>query len=158
VNNVAIRNAAKAIILHNERILVNRCIGDNGEVYFDLPGGGQNQFETMEEAVIREVLEETGYKVKIVKFIALAEEIYDNSELREKYINYSHRILHIFLVELISEKAVEATEKDWQQEESLWIPFNEIDKVAFRPAQLSGRITDLINVSHPQYLGYVREN
>ncbi len=156
--NMAIRNTAKAIILNHDRILVNRCIAENDEIYFDLPGGGQNQFETMEDAVIREVLEETGYKVKIVRFIALAEEIYDNNELREKYFDYSHRILHIFLVELISEKAVEITEKDWQQEESLWMPFDEIDKVIFRPAQLSGRITELLNASYPQYLGYIREN
>jgi ADP-ribose pyrophosphatase len=155
---MAIRNAAKAIILHNDRILVNRCVTENNEVYFDLPGGGQNQFETMEDAVIREVLEETGYHVKIVRFIALAEEIYDNSELREKYFDYSHRVLHIFLVELISEKVAEITEKDWQQEESLWMSFDEIDKVPFRPVQLSGRITDLVNTSYPQYLGYVREN
>ncbi|MDF2802172.1 MAG: hydrolase [Anaerocolumna sp.] len=45
---MAIRNAAKAIILHNDSILINRCITKNGEVYFELPGGGQNQFETME--------------------------------------------------------------------------------------------------------------
>jgi ADP-ribose pyrophosphatase YjhB (NUDIX family) len=49
---MAIRNAAKAIILHNDKILVNRCITENNEVYFDLPGGGQNQFETMEDAGI----------------------------------------------------------------------------------------------------------
>ena len=155
---MAIRNAAKAIILHNDKILVNRCITENNEVYYDLPGGGQNQFETMEDAVIREVLEETGYKVKIVRFIALAEEIYDNNELREKYFDYSHRILHIFLVNLISEIADEITEKDWQQEESLWMSYDEIDKVAFRPAQLSGRISDLVKVNQPQYLGYIREN
>jgi 8-oxo-dGTP pyrophosphatase MutT (NUDIX family) len=154
---MAIRNAAKAIILHNDRILVNRCITEDNVVYFDLPGGGQNQFETMEDAVIREVLEETGYKVKIVRFIALVEEIYENNELREKYFDYSHRILHIFLVELLSDIAGEVTEKDWQQEESLWMSFDEIDNGYFRPRQLSGRITELINVSHPQYLGYVRE-
>jgi len=61
-------------------------------------------------------------------------------------------------VKLISDKAVEITEKDWQQEESLWMSFDEIDKVAFRPTQLSGRISYLVKVNHPQYLGYVREN
>ncbi|ABX43488.1 NUDIX domain-containing protein [Lachnoclostridium phytofermentans] len=155
---MAIRSAAKAIILHNDRILVNRCITENNEVYFDLPGGGQNQFETMEDAVTREVLEETGYKVRVIRFIALAEEICDNNELREKHFDYSHRIIHIFLAKLISEKTIEITEKDWQQEESLWMSLDEIDKVTFRPTQLSGRITDLVNVSHPQYLGCVRSN
>ena len=154
---MAIRNAAKAIILHKGKILVNRCITENNEVYFDLPGGGQNQFETMEDAVIREVLEETGYKVKIVRFLALAEEINDNKELREKYFDYSHRILHIFLVQLESENVAEITEKDWQQEESVWISIDEIDPIPFRPRQLTGRITDLIRVGSPQYLGCIRE-
>ena len=154
---MAIRNAAKAIILHEGKILVNRCITDNNEVYFDLPGGGQNQFETMEEAVIREVLEETGYKVKIIRFLALAEEINDNKEQRDKYLDYSHRILHVFLVQLESENAAEITEKDLQQEESVWISIEEIDNIPFRPRQLTGKITDLIHVSFPQYLGCIRE-
>ncbi len=153
---MAIRNAAKAIILHKDKILANRCMTGKNEVYYDLPGGGQNQFETMEDAAIREVLEETGYKIKIVKFLALAEEIYDNEERRAKYYDYSHRILHIFLAELLSEKCVEASEKDFQQEESIWMSFDEIDRVNFHPTQLSGRIRDLVCSSHPQYLGYVR--
>lgn len=154
---MAIRNAAKAIILHKDKVLVNKCLTQNNEVYYDLPGGGQNQFETMEDAVIREVLEETGYKVKIVRFLALAEEIYDNNELREKYFDYSHRVLHIFLVQLASEKVEEITEKDWQQEESIWMSFEDVDKVSFRPRQLSGKIRDLVEVNHAQYLGCVRE-
>lgn len=155
---MAIRNAAKAIILHNDKILVNRCISDNNEVYYDLPGGGQNQFETMEHAVIREVLEETGYEVNIVRFLALAEEIYDNDEIRKKYFDYSHRILHIFLVALTSEKRVEETEKDSQQDESIWISLDEIDRLPFRPVQLTGKIRALIKDSYPKYLGFVRES
>lgn len=155
---MAIRNAAKAIILHKDKVLVNKCLTQNNEVYYDLPGGGQNQFETMEDAVIREVLEETGYKVNVVRFLALAEEIYDNNELREKYFDYSHRVLHIFLVQLASEKVEEITEKDWQQEESIWMSFEDVDKVSFRPRQLSGRIRDLVEDNHAQYLGCVRES
>jgi 8-oxo-dGTP pyrophosphatase MutT (NUDIX family) len=155
---MAIRNAAKAIILHNDKILVNRCITDHNEVYYDLPGGGQNQFETMEDAVIREVLEETGYEVNIVRFLALAEEIYDNHEIREKYFDYSHRILHIFLAALTSENRVEETEKDSQQDECIWMSFDEIDKLPFRPVQLTGKISNLINDNYPKYLGFVREN
>lgn len=150
---MAIRNAAKAIILHNDKILVNRCVTAQNEEYYDLPGGGQNQYETMEEAVIREVYEETGYKVRIIRFLALAEEIYDNAELRAKYYDYSHRVLHIFLAELVSDTCSEATEIDFQQEESKWMSFDEIDNVKFRPIQLSGRIKDLVCNNHPQYLG-----
>ncbi len=86
---------------------MNKCITEKDEIYFDLPGGGQHQFETMEDAVVREVLEETGYTVRIVSFIALAEEICDNIEFRKEAFDYSHRILHIFIDELTDETSVE---------------------------------------------------
>ena len=60
---MSIRSAAKAVILHNNNILLNQChsaaLGD----YYTLPGGGQHQYETMEQAAVRECLEETGYTV-----------------------------------------------------------------------------------------------
>ena len=34
------RNSAKAIVLHEGRILVNRCVSRFG-TYYALPGGGQ---------------------------------------------------------------------------------------------------------------------
>lgn len=80
---MAIRNAAKAIIIENGKVLLNKCIGKCNEIYYDLPGGGQNQFEEMEDAVKRECLEESGYRIEIIRFAALAEEIYDDSELRK---------------------------------------------------------------------------
>ncbi len=152
---MAIRNAAKAIVINNGKVLLNRCVSADGEIYYDLPGGGQHQFETMEEAVLREVLEETGYHVKINRFLALAEEIYDDSRIREKYYDYSHRILHIFLAEMTSEQRITPAETYFGQEESIWLSFEEADKITFRPKQLSGVISKLISGSSPQYLGYV---
>lgn len=150
---MAIRSTAKAIILHNNKILVNRCINDEGKIYFDLPGGGQNQFETIEEAVIREVLEETGYLVKVGRLAALAEEICDNEELRKTYFDYTHRILHIFLAVLADAQKREVKEMDWQQQNSLWVPLEEADALNFRPANLTGAITALISGQHAPYLG-----
>ncbi len=152
---MAIRNAAKAMVIQSGKILVNRYSSANGEIYYDLPGGGQLQFETMEEAVQREVLEETGYHVKIKRFIALAEEIYEDSQIREQYYDYSHRILHIFLAELTSEQRIPPSETDFNQEDSIWLSFDEADKITFRPKQLSGCISQLIFSNSPQYLGYV---
>lgn len=151
---MSIRNAAKAIIIHDDKVLVNKCkFEKTGHIYYDLPGGGQLQFETMEEAVIREVLEETGYKIKVVRFVALAEEIYNNEELRKKYLDYSHRVLHIFLAKIIDCNPGKPTETDFQQEESLWLTFEEADKIDFLPKQLSGKISMLITETNPRYLG-----
>ena len=93
---MSIRSAAKAIIIKDDKILLNRCRHRDGSVYYDLPGGGQHQYESLEEAVCREVKEEAGYDVEVCRFAVLAEEIYTNKELREQYPNYTHRILLIF--------------------------------------------------------------
>jgi len=96
---MAIRCAAKALVVRDGRLLLNRCRKSDGSVYYDLPGGGQHLFESMEEAVRREVREETGMGVRILRFAALAEEIYTNESLRQKYPDYAHRMMHIFLAE-----------------------------------------------------------
>ena len=156
--SVAIRNAAKGIILHHKKVLVNRCVDGQGNVYFDLPGGGQNQFETIEEALLREVSEETGYTVCVERFAALAEEICDNEEIRKRYYDYSHRVLHIFLARLADENRIAIKEMDYQQQESLWVPLNEADTLRFRPSQLSGKISELVYDMRPRYLGCSRFN
>ena len=82
---MSIRNAAKAIILHQNKILLDKCHAPDAGDYFTLPGGGQNQYETMEEAIVRECLEETGFTVIPEAFVALYEEIHTHASVRQKY-------------------------------------------------------------------------
>lgn len=152
---MAIRNAAKAIILHDGKVLLNKYVGGKGEICYDLPGGGQNQFETMEEAVIRECMEETGYKVRPMRFAALAEEIYDDEELRNKYIDYTHRILHIFVVEIADNNRYEPTEKDANQLESTWVDIKDVSGLDIRPSLLRGNFEKIVTSQSPLYLGVV---
>lgn len=77
---MSIRNEAKAMIVHNGRLLFIKCAGDGNEQYYVLPGGGQMQYETMEQAVIRECLEETGYSVLPMRFVGLYEEITEDED------------------------------------------------------------------------------
>lgn len=155
---LAIRNATKAIIVRDGKVLLNKCKGYHNELYYDLPGGGQQQYETMEEALIRECLEETGYLVKIVRFAALAEEIHDNTEIRQKYTDYAHRVFHIFIVELVDGILHEPTEIDFQQEECQWIDINEVPQIDLRPRQIKENFFEIISSKVPQYLGSVHMN
>lgn len=116
---MAIRSAAKALLLKDGKILLNRCRRDDGSVYYDLPGGGQHQGEKLEDAVLREIREETGCEAKLVRFAALAEEIYTDPEICEKYPDYCHRMMHIFIAEPISWG--DPTELDHQMEGFEWV-------------------------------------
>ena len=51
---MGIRSTAKAIILKDGKILLHRCFNSYHGEYFSLPGGGQNAYETLYEAVVRE--------------------------------------------------------------------------------------------------------
>ena len=60
-----IRNAARALILQEDKILLLRKDGYEKGERFALPGGGQDIGETLAEALIRECLEEIGTQVEI---------------------------------------------------------------------------------------------
>ena len=44
---------------------------------YELPGGGKKKNETFHQGVLREVEEETGFKGKIIKFIAKVDDFYN---------------------------------------------------------------------------------
>jgi len=151
---MAIRCAAKALIVKDGRILLNRCRRTDGGVYYDLPGGGQHSFESMEEAVRREVLEETGLSVRVVRFAALAEEIYTDEALRRKYPDYCHRVMHIFAAEPDGTAAGVSSEKDWGMEASEWIPLNGVDDLPeVRPSAIHRRLKEILDSDAPVWLG-----
>jgi len=150
---MSIRSGAKALIVREGKLLLNRCRHADGRVYYDLPGGGQRQHEPLEEALVREVLEETGLRVRPVRFAALSEEIYTSPKLRSLYPDYTHRMLHIFLAELVSEEA-QPTEKDLGMEKSEWIPLDAVrDLPELCPHALQTRLAEVLSGESAVFLG-----
>ena len=151
---MSIRSAAKAIIVRDGHILLNRCRHKDGSVYYDLPGGGQHPYESLEAAVLREVKEESGFDVRIRRFAALAEEIYTDENLQRRYPDYTHRIMHIFLAEVLGTHRDAPTEKDYGMEESEWIAVEEIPALAeIRPKRLQEKLPQILSSEYPVYLG-----
>jgi len=150
---MGIRNAAKAIVLHKGKILLNRCRNDFIGEYYALPGGGQRPFETMREAVIRECLEETGYRVTPEKFCALYEEIYTSPEVRQAYPDYAHKIYHLFVCRLESETRHPPAEPDDGQRGSVWVEIGQAPGLALYPEAVRDSLTQLAEGGEPVYLG-----
>ena len=150
---MSIRSTSKAIILHEGKILLNKCHDVNNGDYYSLPGGGQNQFETMEEAVVRECLEETGYTVIPIRFAALCEEICDDAFIRENWNEYAHKMLHIFLCGLSNEERIVPTETDNSQTGIEWIDINNLEEIRLLPKALGENILKIISEDAPIFLG-----
>ncbi|HUS14332.1 MAG TPA: NUDIX domain-containing protein [Chloroflexia bacterium] len=64
-----LRPSAAAVIFDDAGRLLLQERGDNG--YWGLPGGSVELGETIEAAVVREVCEETGYDVTVVRLIGV---------------------------------------------------------------------------------------
>lgn len=153
---VGIRSTAKAIIINENKILLNKCFDEfNGE-YYSLPGGGQQTYETLNEAIIRECMEETGYSVVPMKFAALCEEICENPKTRELYPEYVHKMYHIFICELANNTVKEPIEYDMMQVGSEWIDIELLDKIRLLPNVLNKNIVKLIKRQTPMFLGSER--
>jgi 8-oxo-dGTP diphosphatase len=155
---MAIRNAANAIIIRDGKILLIKYVSQCDEIYYQLPGGGQLQYETMEEAAVRECREETGYRVKVIRPAAIAEEIFDAPELRNKYPDYAHRIHHIFIAEITGGKEEEATETDIHQAGCVWVDIKEVQTLTLLPGNLGDNLQAVINSGTLLYLGTIHEN
>lgn len=74
-----------ALIFKGRAILLVERGGNPLKGYWSLPGGLLETGETLEEAVAREVLEETGLRVKPVEFFGIYQRIMRDAKGRAEY-------------------------------------------------------------------------
>lgn len=118
------RLISRAILQNNEgNFAIHRIERDDefGKwTYYETPGGGVDEGESPEEGLIRECLEETGYKVEIVEELGIVDDYYN-------YISRNN-INHYYLARIVGgngEKTI-ASEGDSLIAETLYLPINEI--------------------------------
>ncbi len=81
-----------ALLLHDDKVVVVRH-RSSGEPYYLLPGGGVDYRETLEEALKREVLEETGFVVRIDELLFVNDTIDPNGPRHVVNITFSGEIV-----------------------------------------------------------------
>lgn len=141
------RNSAKALVIHEGKLLVNRCVSKFGE-YYALPGGGQRTGEMLSETVKRELLEETGYSVVPLRLSGIYERI--NEGRRD---GNSHKIYFIFLCRLASEERQTPTEKDRFQIDCEWINLRDAHHKDLFPRAIRDNLSGLTGRGETLFIG-----
>ena len=155
MNNLipGIRNAARAVIVRDDRILLLRKQGGGLGERFALPGGAQNLGETLAQALNRECQEEIGTAVDIVRLLHVAD-------------YFKHRDTdppsRRHLLEILFECTVPSgyTPKsgyrpDKHQVEVIWMPVDDLPAITFLPASLSAYLGQHRSDAGTVYLGEI---
>ncbi len=140
-----IRTSAKAIIIHEDKILLSKHADENGKIYYILPGGGQNHYEDLESTVKRECLEEVGAEVKVQDIAFVRDYIEENHEFAGRNQDF-HQVELMFLCNITNPHNLHhPTELDNRQVSREWIPLIEISEINLYPKVLKDKIPEYLN-------------
>lgn len=108
------RVACRGIVINNNKLLLS--YEKNLDQYF-IPGGGVELNETLEECCVRELKEETGYQVEVIKKYLTINEYY------QEYLFVNH----YFICKDIAEVERKLTEREKEAGlEPTWVSLDEI--------------------------------
>ena len=79
---------------------------------WEFPGGKVEPFETDEEALTREILEELGIEISIRKFLIMTSQKFGESQIE----------MCTYLASLVDERPTQSSDHDQMQ----WLPLNEL--------------------------------
>ena len=121
-----IRNRITGILVRDNKILLIHRI-NNGKEYYVFPGGGQEEGETREEALKREILEETSIEVQAEKLVYI---LRSNNENNYFYFCKASRKKAEFDKDSPEYKRMENDEQSYVL---VWIPIESIDTLDLYP-------------------------
>ncbi|MBN1778560.1 MAG: NUDIX domain-containing protein [Clostridiales bacterium] len=139
-----IRNSAKALVIKGGRMAAIK-INDGGDVFYIMPGGGQNPEELLTETVIRECAEELGIAVSVKDLAFVIEGMHGEP---------FHRVDLVFLCEYVSDIPQAQLHGDTNQAGIEWLAVDGLESKPLYPSKLRKQIIDLYNSRQTSvYLG-----
>ncbi|TCL62757.1 8-oxo-dGTP pyrophosphatase MutT (NUDIX family) [Hydrogenispora ethanolica] len=147
-----LRNSAKAIIIQDGKLLCTKNRDAWGDFYL-LPGGGQEPFETLHEALRRECREEIGAEIEIGDLRYIREYIGKNHEFAE-WDGDLHQIEFMYECALRPGAMPQnGAVPDSYQTGIAWLALNEFGKVRLYPQALKKLLMEDGVLLGPVYLG-----
>ncbi|HQB50617.1 MAG TPA: NUDIX domain-containing protein [bacterium] len=129
------RIRAASIIINNDSVLLIYRKRE-GKEYYVFPGGGVEKNETIEQAVLRELFEETSLKAEIDRLLYVHK--YDNNSEQYFYLLKNH------LGEpKLHEKSIEA-ERNSENNfyEPLWVNLTKLNELTLYPLEIKAWFVD----------------
>lgn len=126
-----------AIFRYGNKILLHHELNS---IHYTLPGGRVKEGETTEETLKREIKEEMGQEVKIIKSVSFMENLFTDN--KKKY----HEILVTYELEFIDksmyEKEVMPTIEKDKKLEFIWYDIDKLNDIIFVPKALKDFIVN----------------
>lgn len=129
------------IVIEDKKVLLVKS-KYSGDPYYLFPGGGMENTETIEDAAIRETLEETGVKVELTQLFHVNEYI--------DYKDWEKRVLNIFFLAKIKDKTPTHITDEGKILSVDWIPASEFHKHVIKPARVAKAVKEYIEGKEPQ--------
>lgn len=148
-----IRSAARALIVHDDRLLMLRKEYEDGRVRFALPGGAQEYGETLQATLERECVEEIGTEVTVTGLAHVAEYF----RKRESVPGATRHLLEcLFRCEVPADYVpANGVKPDRHQVAVVWLPVGELADSSLSHPFLDDRV---VLGNHPDiYLGVYRD-
>jgi 8-oxo-dGTP diphosphatase len=118
-----------AIIVGNQGLLLTRRDKDPAKGLWSIPGGVVEVGETKEQAILREVEEETGIKVEVREMIGTYDLIIKDSQDRIKY--------HYLLIHFLTRALSSTIRPESPKVEVRWFKINQLPEKEIPPQILS---------------------
>lgn len=127
------RYRAGAIIIENGCVLF---AGNENENYLYSIGGGVHMGETAEEAVVREVFEETGIHYEIERLVVIHENFFSENSGTLKGLDCHEISLYFLMKPRGTQELNSNSTTNGVKEEMHWIPIEDLDKYRAFPSFL----------------------
>lgn len=135
------RYRAAAIIIEKNSVLF---VGNERESYYYSVGGGVHMGESAEEAVKREVFEETGVNYEVDRLVFIHENFFIGSGSLEN--KKCHEIAFYFLMKSRgTQKLCSNSYTQGVKENMYWLPIDELEKYRAYPTFFRDKLKDLKN-------------
>jgi 8-oxo-dGTP diphosphatase len=123
---VDVRIAAYGVIVKDGELLLTHW-NEEGRTGWTLPGGGLEDYETAEDAAVREIREETGYDAELVTLLGIDSRFIKPADRWEPNGRGFHALRIIYVARIVG--GVLTHEVGGSSDEARWVPLDQVGEL-----------------------------